>query len=55
MLYSSKTATLSISLFLQVNRGAYGVASALSTMLVIIVIASMLLFFRLTGNADIDM
>lgn len=55
MLYSSDTATLSVSLFQQVNRGAYGVASALSTMLVIIVIASMLLFFRLTGNTDIDM
>lgn len=55
MLYNSDTATLSVSLFQQVNRGAYGVASALSTMLVIIVIASMLLFFRLTGNTDIDM
>lgn len=55
MLYTSDTATLSVSLFQQVNRGAYGVASALSTMLVIIVIASMLLFFRLTGNTDIDM
>ena len=46
---------MSVSLFQQVIRGAYGVASALSTMLVIIVIASMLLFFRLTGNTDIDM
>lgn len=55
MLYTSKTATLSISLFLEVNRGSYGVASALSTILTITVIASMLLFFKLTGNADIDM
>ena len=55
MLYSAKTATLSVSLFHQVSRGAYGVASALSTMLIVMVVGSMLLFFRLTGNADIDM
>lgn len=55
MLYRSDTATMSISLFNQVNRGAYGVASALSTILTITVVASMVIFFRLTGNTDIDM
>lgn len=55
MLYSAKTATLSVSLFNQVNRGAYGVASALSMMLIVMVVGSMVLFFKLTGNTDIDM
>ncbi|MEG1882571.1 MAG: ABC transporter permease subunit, partial [Clostridia bacterium] len=55
MLYTNKTATMSIAIFSQVSRGAYGVASALSTILSITVVTSMLIFFRLTGNSDIDM
>lgn len=55
MLYTTKTSTMSIAIFSQVNRGAYGVASALATILTFTVIVSMLLFFRLTGNSDIDM
>ncbi|MGI5172776.1 iron ABC transporter permease [Treponema sp. OMZ 840] len=55
MLYVNKTATLSISIFLEVNRGSYGIASALSTILTVTVVLSMLLFFKLTGNSDIDM
>ncbi|HRX59411.1 MAG TPA: iron ABC transporter permease [Eubacteriales bacterium] len=55
MLYTTKTATMSIAIFTQVNSGAYGVASALATILTVTVVASMILFFRLTGNSDIDM
>ena len=55
MLYNTKTATITVSMFQQVNKGAYGVASALATILMVVVILSMLLFFRLTGNTDVDM
>ena len=55
MLYTSKTSTMSIAIFQEVNRSAYGTASALSTILTITMVTSLLLFFKLTGNADVDM
>ena len=55
MLYNNRTATITVSMFQQVNKGAYGVASALATILMVTVVLSMLLFFRLTGNTDVDM
>lgn len=55
MLYTSQTATITVTMFQQVNRGAYGVASALAVVLMVVVVLSMLVFFRLTGNTDIDM
>jgi len=55
MLYVNKTRTLSIEIFLEVTKGAYGTAAALSTILTVTVIASMLALFKLSGNSDIDM
>ncbi len=55
MLYTSKTATMSTAIFQEVNRSAYGTAAALSTILTITMVASLLAFFKLTGNADVDM
>ena len=55
MLYTSKTSTMSTAIFAEVNRSAYGTASALSTILTVTMVASLLLFFKLTGNADVDM
>ena len=55
MLYTTRTATITVSMFQQVNKNAYGVASALATILMVVVVLSMLLFFRLTGNTDVDM
>ncbi len=55
MLYVNKTKTLSIAIFLEVNKGSYGVAAALSTILTVTVILSMVILFKLTGNSDIDM
>ena len=55
MLYNTRTATITVSMFQQVNKNAYGVASALATILMVVVVMSMLLFFRLTGNTDVDM
>ncbi|MBQ3424525.1 MAG: iron ABC transporter permease, partial [Clostridia bacterium] len=55
MLYNTRTATITVSMFQRVNKGASGVASALATILMVVVVLSMLLFFRLTGNTDVDM
>lgn len=55
MLYTSKTSTMSTAIFAEVNRSAYGTASALSTILTITMVTSLLLFFKLSGKADMDM
>ncbi|AGC69693.1 ferric transport system permease protein FbpB [Thermoclostridium stercorarium subsp. stercorarium DSM 8532] len=55
MLYTSKTSTMATAIFQEVNRSAYGTAAALSTILTFTMVASLLLFFRITGNADVDM
>lgn len=55
MLYTSKTSTMATAIFAEVNRGGYGTASALSTILTVTMVSSLLLFFKLTGNSDIDM
>ncbi len=55
MLYTGKTSTMSTAIFQEVNRSSYGTASALATILKIVMISSLLLFFKLTGNADVDM
>ncbi|MEG2951419.1 MAG: ABC transporter permease subunit, partial [Clostridia bacterium] len=55
MLYTSKTATMSISIFQEINRGGYGTAAALSTILTFTMVASLLLFFKLTKSEDIDL
>lgn len=55
MLYTSKTSTMSTAIFAEVNRGSYATAGALSTILSVTAVVSLLLLFRLTGNTDIDM
>ncbi|MCD7790299.1 MAG: hypothetical protein LUH55_07140, partial [Bacteroides thetaiotaomicron] len=55
MLYTSKTATMSVAIFQEINRGGYGTAAALSTILTVTMIVSLLLFFKLTGSEDIDL
>lgn len=55
MLYTSKTATMSVAIFQEISRGGYGTAAALSTILTLTMVVSLCLFFKLTGSADIDM
>jgi iron(III) transport system permease protein len=55
MLYTGRTATMATAIFAEVNRGGYATASALSTILTVTMVSSLLLFFKLTGNTDIDM
>ncbi|MBR1671998.1 MAG: iron ABC transporter permease [Fretibacterium sp.] len=55
MLYTSRTATMSVAIFQEINRGGYGTAAALSTILTVTMVVSLLLFFRLTGSEDIDL
>ena len=55
MLYTSRTATMSVAIFQEINRGGYGTAAALSTILTVTMGVSLLLFFKLTGSEDIDL
>lgn len=55
MLYTGKTQTMTVTIFQEISRGGYGSAAALSTILTITMIGSLLLFFRLTKAEDIDL
>ncbi|MEF9878066.1 MAG: iron ABC transporter permease, partial [Clostridia bacterium] len=54
ILYTSKTATLTVAIYSEVIRSSYGNAAAYSTVLTVTSILSLLLFFKLTGKQDIS-
>ena len=55
MLWVTSTQTLSIAIYFQVMDGNYGVASALSSILIITTIVVLLLFFKITGKREIEL
>lgn len=55
MLYTGKTQTMTVTIFQEISRGGYGTAAALSTILTVTMIASLLIFFKLTKSEDIDL
>lgn len=55
ILYTTKTKTLTISIYTEVLRGNYGVAAALSTVLTVLTIVSLLVFMKISNGKDITM
>lgn len=55
ILYTGRTKTMTVAIYTEVIRGNYGIAAALSTMLTIITVISLLLFFKLSGKKEITM
>lgn len=55
MLWVTSTQTLSIAIYFQVMDGNYGVASALSSILILTTIVVLLLFFKITGKREIEL
>ena len=55
MLYVGATKTMTISIYTEVIRGNYGVASALSTILIFSTVVVLLTFFKLTGRSEIEL
>lgn len=55
MLYTAKTRTISVAIYNEVIRASYGTAAALSTILTLTTIISLMIFFRVSGNKDITM
>lgn len=53
ILYTGKTQTLTIAIYTQVLRGKYGVAAALSTILMVVTVVSLLLFMRVSKSKDV--
>lgn len=54
LLYVGSTSTLSIVIYIEVLRGNYGIASALSSILLLATTITLIVFFKLTGGEDIS-
>ena len=50
ILYTGKTKTVTVAIYTEVIRGNYGVAAALSTILTVITVVSLLVFLKLSGQ-----
>ena len=55
ILYTGKTRTMSVAIYTEVIRASYGTAAALSTILTVTTVLSLLLFFRLTGKREVSL
>ncbi len=55
ILYTGSTKTLSVSIYTEVIRASYGTAAALSTILTITTVISLLIFFKVSGSKEISL
>ena len=55
ILYSVKTQTLTVSIYTSVIRGQYGVAAALSTVLTVLTVISLLVFNKFSGGKSVQL
>lgn len=55
LLYTGRTKTLTIEIYTQIIRGNYGVAAALSSLLAILTILSLLIFSKISKGQDLSM
>lgn len=55
ILYTGKTKTVTVAIYTEVIRGNYGVAAALSTILTVITVVSLLVFLRLSGQKEVSL
>lgn len=53
ILYTGRTRTLTVSIYTEVIRGNYGVAAALSTILTLLTVCSLLIFMKLSKTKDV--
>jgi len=54
ILYGTRTQTLTVAIYTQIIRGNYGIAAALSTILNVVTIISLLVFMRISKGKDIS-
>lgn len=55
MLYSAKTATMSVTVYQQIIRMEFGTAGAVATILTLTTVISLMIFFKVTGNTEVNM
>ncbi|MTB64438.1 ABC transporter permease subunit [Streptococcus sp. zg-86] len=55
LLYNVRTRTMTVAIYTEVLRGNYGVAAALSTILTLITVASLLTFMKISKNNSITL
>jgi iron(III) transport system permease protein len=55
ILYTGATKTMSVAVYTEVIRASYGTAAALSTILTVTTVISLILFFKLTGKREISL
>ena len=55
ILYTGRTKTLTIAIYTEVIRGNYGTAAALSTIMTVLTVISLLLFNKLNGGNDLSL
>jgi iron(III) transport system permease protein len=55
ILYTGRTKTLTVEIYTEVIRGNYGIAAALSTILTILTVASLLVFMKVSKGGDISL
>lgn len=55
LLYNVKTRTMTVAIYTEVLRGNYGVAAALSTILTVLTVGSLLLFMKISKNNSITL
>ena len=53
ILYTGGTRTMSVSIYTEVIRASYGTAAALSSVLTLTTVVSLLIFFKLTGGKEL--
>ncbi|WP_070000816.1 ABC transporter permease [Cellulosilyticum sp. I15G10I2] len=55
ILYTGNTKTMSVSIYTEVIRASYGTAAALSTILTLTTVISLVIFFKLSRNKEISL
>ncbi|MNG36950.1 hypothetical protein D3C84_1241490 [compost metagenome] len=54
ILYTGSTKTMSVAIYAEVIRSSYGTAAAISSILTVTTVISLLIFFKLTGSRSVS-
>ena len=55
ILYTGGTRTMSVSIYTEVIRASYGTAAALSSILTLTTVVSLLIFFKISGKKEVSL
>lgn len=55
LLYNVNTRTVTVAIYTEVVRGNYGIAAALSTILMVFTVVSLLIFMKVTGRDEVSL